>query len=72
MKTHTIVKGDVTVFFRIGATDAEMKKQVGENKPTSIQSMTPIEATQKLNELLRQGYANKNAKKSGAQPVQDR
>lgn len=64
MKTHTIVKDNITVYFRIGENDAEMKTQVGEAKPTSIKAMTPIEATRELNRLLRQGYANKNAKKA--------
>lgn len=66
MKTHTIVKNNITVYFRIGKDDAEMKTQVGDAKPTSIRAMTPIEATNELNRLLRSGYANKNAQKGGA------
>jgi hypothetical protein len=61
MKTHKLVKGNVTVFFRIGKIEAEMRRQVGQDTDTHRTALTPLEANRKMNTLLRQGYAAQNS-----------
>ena len=58
MKTWKLIKGNITINIRIGKTDAEMKKTVDGNVNTTVTSLTPLEANQKVHDLLRQGYAN--------------
>lgn len=60
MKTHKLEKSEAgvktTYFILIGKEEARVNKEVDGRRDTSVQVITPLEGTQRLNDLLRRGY----------------
>jgi hypothetical protein len=56
MKVHKLTKGNSTVRFRVSKTDAEMRREVDGKQDTTTTALNPVEATRRMNELIRQGY----------------
>jgi hypothetical protein len=64
---HTIVKGKTVIRFLIGKDRAVVKSEIDGRPSTSVEVLTPTEATNKMNDLVRtQGYAfeKKKARKT--------